>query len=173
MTHHLLHSSRGTPRAAEAPTPTIIHRGNSRRLSSGLGLAQHLRINHFHIPAVQPCLKARPALPRPSLGRGAQPDLCLGSSSKGGPGSLCAVSQPADAFLHYVRQGTELLKHKTAGSFPNVFGVAGGWGWQQDRSLSRSHPPLGPARKDPQLQVWKSTFTQLALQSPHLGHLRA
>lgn len=90
MTHHLLHSSRGTPRAAEAPTPTIIHRGNSRRLSSGLGLAQHLRINHFHIPAVQPCLKARPALPRPSS-VGLQPDLCLGSSSKGGPGA-CVLS---------------------------------------------------------------------------------
>ena len=154
--------------------PTIIHRGNSRWLSSGLGLAQHLWINHFHIPAVQPCLKAQACL--------AQAQPWWGGAARVVPWQLlqrrprepvCYVTQPADTLLHYFGQGIELLKHKTAGSFPNVFWVAAGGAWQQDRSLSRATLPLAQPGRTLSSKSGKVPLPQLTLQSPHLGYLRA
>ena len=106
--------------------PTITHRENARRLRSGLGLAQHLWINHFHIPAVQPCLKAQACLAQAQPRWGGTARVVPWQILQGRPReSVGYVSQPADTFFHYVGQGTELLKHKTAGIFPNIFGVAG------------------------------------------------
>ena len=107
--HHLFHFPRGTPRAASAPPrppPTIIHRGSSRRFSLGLRWGQRLWTDHFRIPDAQPALKPMPALQGPSLSGGTRTTHSLGGFSKGGPGSLRALSSDQQTHL-FVMLGNE------------------------------------------------------------------
>lgn len=177
MTHRPLHSSRGTLRAAEAPMPTITHRGNSRRLRSGLGLAQHLWINHFHIPAVQPCLRAQACLaqaqPRWWGGGGRSQGCALADPPREAQGAcvLCLPTSRHIFSLCWARNRT--FKTQNSRKLPKHFwGCGGGAGNRTDAPLGATLPLAQPG-KTLSSKSGKVPLPQLTLQSPHLRHLRA
>lgn len=162
IAHRLFHFPGGTPRAATAPTrppPTIICRGSSGRFSLGLRWGQRLWTDHFRVPDAQPCLEAHVCLARaqPQWGvHGRHTALVASPREAQGARVLCLLTSRLIYLLCWATK--RIFKTQNSRKLSKGFGGWELW-WQQDRSPAVSHPPLGTARKDPQLQVRKSTLT--------------